>query len=602
MGWKDAPVIDDAPAPAWQNAPLADAAEPPSTAEVALNAVPKGVANLLNTPITLKNLAMLGLSKLPGIGDIDAIQDIATHPTPNYPMQLAEQMGLVDPAKDPQTGLQRVVDAVIQGGIGGVAGPGGVLKNLAIGAGSAAAGQVTKEATGSDALAMAVGIGAALAPAAAQAAKRAAMKPSAKTPYPMNPVREQTLREAQAAGYVVQPSTVTSTFVTDKLENIAGKAAVAQEAAVKNQQVTNRLAARSIGLADDTPLTMQTLRDVREEASAPYREVANLSPRAAKALDQLQQTRFDAKEQWNYYKRSGNPEAGKKARELDQLANDFEQTIDDEAKKITDVYVAQQKEAAKAAESTSRAVAKRETPSTALTVRPSGGPVAAITEPGTAVGFATPGSPGYSTEVGFATPAIRGQRTRSAKAQPGAVDEGDIVDMEKVSRMQGRPDLLDDLRRARVRLAKTHIVEKALNLGDGNVSAQIIGRLYDQGAPLSGELQIVGKFAQAFPRVSRDLSAVPPPGVSGVDAASSAFLGMGGAAMAGNVAGAVAGGLPLLRGPARRYLTDPTKAPQQRLLASVNATLPAVDFSSAIVRSGLAGRSLLDVLGEQGGE
>lgn len=498
MGWKDAPVVDEAPAPAWQSAPLADAAEPPSTVEVALNAVPKGVANLLNTPITLKNLAMLGLSKLPGIGDIDAVQDIASHPTPNYPMQLAEQMGLVDPAKDPQTGLQRVVDAVIQGGIGGVVGPGGVIKNLAIGAGSAAAGQVTKEATGSDALAMAVGIGTALAPAAIQAAKNAATK----VPPKLNPIKEATLKEAQEAGYVVQPTQINPSFKNMRLESIAGKAAVAQEATLKNQAVTNKLAARALGLADDTPFEPAVLQQVKDEATKPYRDIAHLSPKAAHALEELQQTRFEAKEQWQYYNRSGNPEAGKLARKLDADAANFEHIIDTEAQRI-------------------------------------------------------------------------------AGNQPST--------------------LLPELREGRKRLAKLYVVEKALNEADGNVSAHVLGKMLDRGAPLTDELRIIGKFANAFRRESREVAGLPPPSSSGVDAASSAVLGTMGAGAVG-LPGVVAGGLPLLRGPARRYLTDPTKGPQQRLLASVNATLPAVDFSSAMIRGGLAGRSLLDVLGEQGGE
>ena len=77
MGWQDAPVIDgpeppytpppvpspEGAAPAWQGAPIEataepSPAEPPSMGAVAANAIPKGIANLLNTPITLANLIM----------------------------------------------------------------------------------------------------------------------------------------------------------------------------------------------------------------------------------------------------------------------------------------------------------------------------------------------------------------------------------------------------------------------------------------------------------------------------------------------------------------------------------------------------------------
>ena len=123
--------------------------------------------------------------------------------------------------------------------------------------------------------------------------------------------------------------------------------------------------------------------------------------------------------------------------------------------------------------------------------------------------------------------------------------------IDQAATQAGRPELIAQLREARTAIAKSYDIERALNVGDGNVSATVIGRLLDQGKPLSGELKVIGRFAQAFPSVTREAAMVPTPGVSALDPLASAAFGMGGYAAAGGPAGLLAAGLPLLRGPAR---------------------------------------------------
>ena len=559
-------------------------ARPPTDVEAGLNSAAKGLMNLLNTPITLKNLAMMGLAKIPGIGDIPAVQDIANNPTPNYPMQFAEQVGFVDPKLDPQTGLQRMVDATVQGAVGG--GP--------LGAVAGAVGQGVTEATGNEKLGLAAGIATALTPAGRQmlAAK------AGKNAMPHMPVRDATLKQAQEAGLVVPPSLVKPTAVTNRLESFGGLSETQNTFKLKNAPKITELATEELGLPKKTPLFDDAFDLIKQEEGAVYREVAQVSPKAANALHDLRTARYQAKRWWNYFHKDGNPDAEDKALAFTKTANEMEQIIDDEAKKIVDVYVAKQKEAAKAA--TAAAKAKGETPGTAVAIRPPGGPVRVIDEAGTEVGFATPGSPGYSTDVGFATPSVRGERTRSAKAQPGTADESDVVDMEKISRTQGRPDLLDDLRRARVRLAKMHAVENATNPGDGQVSPIILKRMYDNGTPLTGNLELIAKFAKSFPDAVGEYAKIKRTGISGYDAVMSSIMGGSGFAALGP-AGVALGALPLARRPVQNMLTQPFM--QRRLLpADVNATLPTIDFTEPLAKAGLAGRSLLDVMSQQGGE
>jgi hypothetical protein len=116
-----------------------------------------------------------------------------------------------------------------------------------------------------------------------------------------------------------------------------------------------------------------------------------------------------------------------------------------------------------------------------------------------------------------------------------------------------KPDLIKELRAARVAIAKTHDVERALNVADGNVSAAVLGKAIDKGKPLTGGLATAGKFQQAFPSYARDGERVPTPGVSKSEALMGTLLGVGGYGMAGP-AGVALAALPLASGPTRSML------------------------------------------------
>lgn len=445
----------------------------PTMGDVALSAIGRGAANLANTPVTFWNLAKAGAAAMH-----PQIADYAT-PTPNYPKMALEKAGMLDPKKEPQTAEQRIVDTAIQTAIGMSVGPIGtigILKNAAVGAASGAVAQTTKEATGSTLLAILAG---AATPMAISGIRSTATSPL------QTPTRQQTLEEARAAGYVVQPSTVRPGAVTNKLESIAGKAAVAQDAAVRNQAVTNQLAAKALGLPKDTPLSMDLIETVRDRAAQPYREIAAIHPAAKNTLDELRQVRADATAYFRHYDRSADPASLKVAQQATKKADELELMLE-----------------------------------------------------------------GYAAQA-------------------------------------GRTDLMPKLVAGRQLIARTYDVERAWNIGDGNVSAPILGRMLDKGRPLTGELEVIGKFAQAFPRVAREGATVPPPTVSGTDMASMAILsGLGIGAAGGNPMGAGLGALPLLRPLARNAVL--TNAYQQRLLRDIPS------LSTGLIRSSLVGRSLYE--------
>lgn len=502
MGWQDDPIVgeDVAPQPALgagdpEVAPAQPTTPEPSMGQVAANAVPKGIANFLNTPITLSNLIMQGIAALPGAGHLTGLQEAAANPElkANGPMDAMKEAGLVRPEAEPQTGPQRIVDAAIQTAIGAAAVPAGsvpqIVKGAVVGATSGAAAQTAKELTGSDLLAVVIGAGTPFA-------VKAVTDPSKRIILPQT--AQDTLKQAQAAGYVVEPSKVRTP--SSKLESVAGKASIAQEAVERNQTVTDQMAAKSLGLPENTPLSPSLLGELKKRVIEPYKQVDLLHQQAresgtleyfpryhsASLMDELTAARQEASALWKSY--------------------------------------------------------------------------------------------GRNHDIGV---------MKAAKAADGAVDSIE-ADIERVAEASGQPELLTQLKGARMLYARIMDVESAMNVGTGHVSAPILGRMLDKGKPLGDQLAVVGKFANAFPRVAREAEGVPPSSVSGTDAASAAVLSMGGAAAAGHPAGAVAGGAPLLRGPARNTVLSPGY--QKDLLTPPKPPTPAgVTAGRATITGTLAG-------------
>lgn len=267
-----------------------------------------------------------------------------------------------------------------------------------------------------------------------------------------NQVADETLRMGREAGYVVPPSAVNDSFIGRRLESIGGKAAVGQEAAIRNQPVTDRLAREAASLGPDQPLSLTNMRQARYDLAAPHREIAALNPIAKSDLESLQQARFDSKMAWKEYNRQGNRQA----------FND-------------------------------------------------------------------------ATKAGAEVKRLE-------------------ASLENHANQAGRPDLVEALKESRKKIAQNRQVQDALNRGTGSVDASVIGRALDNGAPLSGPLETIGRFQQSFKPYMREASGVPTPGVSKSEALASALLSMGGAAATGSPAGFMAGGLPLLSGPTRSLL------------------------------------------------
>lgn len=100
--------------------------------------------------------------------------------------------------------------------------------------------------------------------------------------------------------------------------------------------------------------------------------------------------------------------------------------------------------------------------------------------------------------------------------------------LEQEAAKTGDQPLVDNLRQARVTLAKANVVDTALNEATGNISAPMIGRMFDKGMPLTGELGTIGKFQQAFPLYTGEAEGTAMPGVSKLsipEAVGAAYIG-----------------------------------------------------------------------------
>lgn len=467
----------------------------PTMAQVAMNAVPKGVANLLNTPHLIGDVMEKGLAKLPYAETLMPGITKRADEMGNVPMDLATKAGLVNPAYDPQTGPQRIVDTAIQAGIGSALPIGGVVKSAITGTISGAAAQTTKEVTGSDTAALAVGMATPLISPAV------AMRAPANAAILKNPTKLATAQEGMAAGLKVPPSYIKPSFTSNSIQSVGGKAATKQAVQTANVETIDNIARQAVGIQKGVSLEAG-LEKVHELANGPYRAVDALRssvnmdwfPRfhSTSLLEDLKAARANATRAFKEYNANRN---------MDTLAK--------------------------------------------------------------AKGF---------------------------RAEATSIEN----DIEKVAIAANRPDLVQQLKDARTLHAKAYDIERALNTSDGHIDASVFAKMIEKKKPLSGELQVIGRFASAFPDAVRKASRIQSSGVSALDATLAAGLGTAGYyGSGGDPQGLSLAMLPLLRGPARSLMLS--KGYQSKLLKE---SMP-VNPSTGAIRSALVGTSLLDYTPEE---
>lgn len=269
--------------------------------------------------------------------------------------------------------------------------------------------------------------------------------PSVKNPAPkdfLKPagdlVRQQTLAAGQKAGLVVPPSTTNPTILNRFLESLGGKIGTQQDAAIKNQAFFNSAGKGALGLSDDAPLTQEALKALRSEAGDAYQML----------------------------------------RGAGEIIADSQYT--DDLAAVTSKFTGAAKDFPK--------LAKNE--------------IADVVE--------EVGKKQFSSDSAVDLLAIL--RDKADKAFAGG-DKGLGKAYKDVSRAiedlvqrnlsaAGKPELVQAFKEARQLIAKTYSVEKAFNPATGNVVGNKLASQLTKGAPLSGDLKLAARWAQAFPKVS----------------------------------------------------------------------------------------------------
>lgn len=353
-----------------------------------------------------------------------------------------------------------------------------------------------------------------------------------------NAGRDAATAAAHDAGYVVTPSMSGNPgAIGSAAEALGGKIKTQQAASVKNQQVTNRLAARELGLPEGVPITQDALDALRAKAGGAYREVSNMgqldaagaklpaSTGVSTSLNKLtfapetkvgaadlvqawRQANADAAAYFRQYGRDANPETLAKAHAASADADSITEFL-------------------------THTLSKQEarTP-TQLTADLANGRI---------------------TPEDYVAQSIRNTLVQTGQRAPAA-------------------QALND---ARVLIAKSHSVEGALNPITGDVSAPALAAQMAKGKPLSGGLQTAANFATAFPKAAQAGVDVPPYSV--LDAMTAAGGASAGIAT-GHPSAAIAGLFPVLR-PAARSLA--LSGPVQRGLAPTYQVNPLLKGGAA---------------------
>jgi len=307
------------------------------------------------------------------------------------------------------------------------------------------------------------------------------------------------ITKARDLGYVIPPTQANPSALNRFMEGVAGKISTAQNASARNQEITNKLAAKALGLADDTAITPQVLADLRSTAGDAYKNLG-LSGQVITDKSYLNA--------------------------LDDIAKPF-------------------------------VVASKGFPN----ATPS--PVLDLVESLKSPSFdATAAIEKVRQLRTAADDAFRSGNTDVARASKSAATAIENA-LEGHLSKTNQTDLLNKFRDARQLIAKTYSVEKAANPTTGTIDAKKLAAQLQRGKPLSKELKDIAQFSQAFPKASQTTEAMGSlPQLSPLDYAAGLIGGVStGGAGAGAILARPALRAIALSSPVQNRLLPNTAAP-----------------------------------------
>lgn len=492
-----------------------------STMDILTSAPYKAVAGMadifLTAPQNVANLAKMGYgTAVTAAGRPDLAPEVTA---PRQPVSEAfQRAGLIRQPQGETTPFQRMLDVGVQGATGAVlgspqsiaaAGPRisqavrGATTLAATGGAAGAAGQATTEATGSPTIGAAVSMAVPGAAISAAQARQARLQ----TQEQANAVRDLTIRQAQAEGYKVTPGSVTPSAQNILIERMGGKTATQQKAAVLNQDVTDRLARRAVGLPENAPLTRAGMQQIRQgEYQRGYEPLNRIG---AVQTDQQFNQALD-----NVLTAYTGPGAS------------FPNAIPQPVRDLVQNYRVGQFNSADAVSATRTL---REQANNNIRAG------------------------GDNAAVGLAQRAIS-----------NALED----QIERSLQAAGNPNtqaMLDQFRASRQRMAVSHAIEDAIVEGGGSVNARTLANdLQTRGKYFTGDLDLIARFANVARPVMTQPGTAGTPGAQtllgtglggGLGAAGGYAMGGAPGASLGGMAGAIAPSI--MSAAARNYLLTP---------------------------------------------
>lgn len=338
-------------------------------------------------------------------------------------------------------------------------------------------------------------------------------------------------QEARSAGYVLHPAMVPETagWGSEFLAGWGGKHKTWQAASVRNQEVTDALAAKGLGLPEDTVLSQGKLREIRTEAGLKKKAIEGALPE------------FNADPQYfDDLKRIFTKD--------ERLQKDYP-TIMKENPEM-EAIVADLRKPSHKSDAALRLVTK----------------LRADAKANLRAGAMDP------------TKASLGMAQRQAAEALDALMERRLDAAASIGIVP--PNLVAEYKQARQLIAKTHDVEDAYNPATGNVSAARLFALLKRGQPLTGELRTI---AETFGRYGKVMQS--PVTFGGAESTSVLDVwAAGAAAMSGHPAGAAAA---LSRNPIRSTLLS--RRMQDRMVPPATPAAPAMTYGPPSITGAVAG-------------
>jgi hypothetical protein len=254
-----------------------------------------------------------------------------------------------------------------------------------------------------------------------------------------SPQLSKSIQQARDLGYVIPPTQANPSMFNRAIEGIAGKLSTAQNASARNQQITNELAAKSLGLPKDTPITPEIITKLRTDAGQAYTNLGLSGQVIAdksyiKALDDIAQPYVTAMQ--------GFPNS--QPSPVINLVQSLKSPTFDASSAVEKI-----KQLRTSADDAFRT---------------------------------------GNSDVG-----------RASRKAADAIENALELHLSKT----GQTDLLNKFKDARQLIAKTYTIEKAANTTTGTIDAKKLAAQLQKGKPLSGELKSIAQFSQAFPKASQ---------------------------------------------------------------------------------------------------